>query len=129
MKRTYKTVPVLFIILIIASVGFAGYNREAVVATMQANAQNMGAIKAAMENQDYFATAEALMAVAVATKPMLEQDPPKGSKAEWDRIHSEIIEAAFRGIGACADENMDAVGAQVGKIGSLIGEGHNLFRK
>jgi hypothetical protein len=36
---------------------------------------------------------------------------------------------ALRGIGACAEEDMNAVNSHVGTIGSLIKEGHSTFRK
>ena len=54
--------------------------------------------------------------------------PKKGSKAEWDAIHGDLINAAFGGIGACGDENKDAASAAAGEIGTLIKKGHDIYK-
>jgi cytochrome c556 len=128
-KRKIIMISAILLALFVASVGVAGYNRDVVVAAMHSNAQNLGTVKKSLEGGDYFATAQALMAIAVTEHSLLQQDPPKGSKAEWDRIHGEVLKAALRGIGACAEEDMNAVNSHVGTIGSLIKEGHSTFRK
>ena len=107
---------------------FAEYNREVVVDAMSTNGALMGKLKTALAENNHFDAAEALMGIAQAEKTLISQVPPKGSKAEWDRIHNEIISAAFKGIGAIGDKDMDKVNVHVGEIGALIQQGHTTFR-
>jgi hypothetical protein len=68
------------------------------------------------------------MTIARNMKSLETVTPLKGKKAEWDSIHNDLIKAAFRGIGACADENKEKVTAAVGEIGALVKKGHTIFR-
>jgi hypothetical protein len=127
-KRKIIVLTVAVAVLFVSVQLFADYDREAVVSAMRTNGAMMGALKTAVAEEDYFAAAEAFMGIAQTTRPLLSLNPPKGSKAEWDRIHRDVIKAAFRGIGACAEEDMEEVGKHFGEIGALVGEGHGTFR-
>ena len=119
---------IVALLLVVSSQAFAGYDREAVVSAMRNNGKLMGALNEAAGKEDYFAAAEALMGIAQSTEPLLSLDPPKGSKAVWKRIHADVIKAAFRGIGACAEEDAAQLKVHIGEIGALIKEGHSTFR-
>ena len=88
----------------------------------------MGAIKKASEDGDFFTAAEKLMEIAKAIKSLDAVTPKKGTKEEWDRIHGDLINAAFRGIGACGEEDSEKLNAAMGEIGAFIKEGHGIFR-
>ncbi len=129
MKQKLLVGALLVILLVVSSQVFAQYDRDAVVSAMRNNAKLMGALNEAAGKKDYFAAAEALMGIAQSTEPLLSLNPPKGSKAVWDRIHTEVIKAAFRGIGACAEEDIAQLNVYIGEIGARIQEGHTTFRK
>lgn len=124
----------LFILLsvvvfaVFATQSFAEYDKELVVKVMQANGANMGELKKAIEGKDFFMAAEALMAIAKEMKSIEEVTPPKGSKEEWDNNHQMLINAAFKGIGACGEQDLDKLNEYVGEVGKLIKEGHGMFR-
>ena len=128
MKR--KSLLIVLVMLMVFAAGqvFAEYNREVVVDAMRTNGALMGKLKTALAENHHFDAAEALRGIAQAEKTLISQVPPKGSKAEWDRIHNEIISAAFKGIGAIGDKDMDKVNVHVGEIGALIQQGHTTFR-
>jgi hypothetical protein len=68
------------------------------------------------------------MQIAQEMKSLDAVTPKTGEKAEWDRIHGDLIKTAFKGIGACGEEDADKVQMYVGEIGALIKEGHNVFQ-
>jgi hypothetical protein len=126
-----KTIIILlvFVLMFVSGQVFAEYNRDVVVNAMRTNGALMGELKSAVAEKNYFDAAEALMGIAQSEKILLSQAPPKGSKAEWDRIHNEIIKAAFRGIGVCGEEDIEQLNMYIVEIGALIKQGHVTFRK
>jgi hypothetical protein len=125
-----KKLIVLFVVIFVvcATQSFAEYDKELVVKVMQANGANMGELKKAIEGKDFFMAAETLMAIAKDMKSLEAVTPPKGSKEEWDANHQLIIDTAFKGIGACGEQDLDKLNEYVGEIGKLIKEGHGMFR-
>ncbi len=109
---------------------FAEYNKEEVVKIMRSNGASMGKLKkiTGAEEKDFFAAAEILMDIAKSMKSLEKMTPKKGSKEEWDKIHSTLIKAAFKGIGACGEEDAEKLGTALGEIGNLIKEGHGIFK-
>ena len=107
---------------------FAQYDKDTVVKTMRGNLAAMQALTPAVNSKDYYTAALKLMDLAQGAKAMQAVNPPKGDKAEWDRIWSDMIQAAFRGIGACGTRNLDALKTEVGAVGALSKEGHTKFR-
>ena len=126
-KRFYLYVAVLVLLLVTPQV-FAQYNRDAVVAVMRDSYKLIGEINSAANSEDYYTTAVKLMDLAVGFKSLEQTPPPKGSRAEWDRIHNELIEAAFRGIGACGAQDSRTLKAEISKIMALNQEGHSKFK-
>ena len=53
---------------------------------------------------------------------------PQGSQAEWERVHTEMIQAALQGIIACSEEDADGLADAVAQIGSFNRAGHGQFR-
>ena len=125
-----KLVVVLCVVVfaVIATQSFAEYDKELVVKVMQANGANMGALKKSIEGKDFFMAAETLMAIAKDMKSLEAVTPPKGSKEEWDANHQALINAAFKGIGACGEQDVDKLNEYVAEVGKLIKEGHGMFR-
>jgi hypothetical protein len=116
------------VFMMISAHVFADYNKEAVVKVMRANGAFLGALKQAAQSGDYFAAAEALMGIAKGIKSLDAITPGMGSKAEWDRIHGDLINAAFKGIGACGEKNGEKLNKYIGEISGLLKKGHSMFR-
>lgn len=128
MKKKAVFVAVLLAFLVITPRVFAQYNRELVVSVMRDNVRLMGDINSAARTEDFYTAAVRLMELAEGFKSLEAVSPPKGSKAEWDRIHNELIEAAFRGIGACGERDGNKLQAEIAVILALNQEGHAKFR-
>ena len=126
-KRFYILVAAVILLLITPQV-FAQYNRDAVVSVMRNNVKLLGEVNSALNAGDFYATALKLMELAEGMKTLEQTPPPGGSKAEWNRIYNELIAAAFRGIGACGEEDTQKVKAEIANIVALRNEGHRRFR-
>jgi len=126
-KRFYIVVAVLVLLLVTPQL-FAQYNRNAVVSVMRNNVRLLGEVNAALSAGDFYTTALKLMELAEGMKTLEQTPPPGGSKAEWNRIYNELIAAAFRGIGACGEEDTQKVKAEIANIVALQNEGHRRFR-
>ena len=129
MKKKYVMTLCVIVLALFATQVFAEYDKEMVVKAMKANGANMKAVNQAAKDGDFFTAAEKLMEIAIAMKSLDAVTPNKGSKEQWDTIHGNLINAAFRGIGACGEEDSEKLNAAIGEIGAFIKEGHGIFRK
>jgi hypothetical protein len=111
-----------------AGFAYAEYDKVFVVGVMRSNGALLGELNKAVGDGDYYTAAEKFMTIAQNMKSLETVTSLKGKKAEWDSIHKDLIKAALRGIGACADENKEKVTAAVGEIGALVKKGHTIFR-
>jgi len=128
MRKVLILTLLLVFLFAISTELFASYDRNAVVKAMRSNASLIGEVQQAAKSQDFYAAAQKLMAIADNMKALDAYTPPKGAKAEWDRIHQDLIKAAFRGIGACGEEDVNKLNAAIGEISGYIKEGHSKFR-
>ena len=107
---------------------YQGDDREMIVQAMRQSSDFMRQFNEAVKEQDYFTAAESLMGIAKAMKSLEFIIPEKGSEEDWDEIHQDLIKAAFKGIGACADEDVKTVRGYGDEIRLLMQMGHKLFR-
>ena len=128
MRRAVATVLMVTLLVLASTAAFAEYDRGATVDVMRQNIQNMRGLRTATGTKNYLAVAKAFAGLAQGSRALLQIDPPKGSKADWDRIHNALVDAALEGIVAAAAEDKDAIDAAQGKIGALNKEGHAVFR-
>ena len=128
MNKRFVLLVAVVVLLLITPQLFAQYNREAVVSVMRDSYRLIGEINTSAAANDYYTTAVKLMELAEAFKTLEQTPPPRGSRAEWDRIHNELIEAAFRGIGACGARDSKALQAELSKIMAFNQEGHSKFK-
>ena len=103
-------------------------DHEKIVEAMRKSRAFMGELSKAVKAEEYFTAAEKLMEIAKAMKSLETITPEKGSKEEWDNNHQDLIKAALKGIGACADEDSDTLKAYIREITGLIKEGHRIFK-
>jgi hypothetical protein len=111
-----------------AALLFADYDQAKSVQIMRANVQAVGKVRNGLGSDDFLTVSAGFAALGRGSQQMLAMAPPRGSEAEWDRIHSALVTAAFEGIIAAG--NRDKAGAQAAfdKIGALNKEGHGLFK-
>ncbi len=89
---------------------------------------SMGQIQNFLAEGNHFAAAEKFMELARDFKSIEHTRPPKGSKADWDSIHQDIINLSFKAIGTCADEDTAAARAYIRQILNYMQAGHTMFR-
>ena len=128
MKRRIYLIAVAIILLLVTPQLFAQYNRQAVVTVMRGSIKLLGEINTAAKAEDFYTSAVKLMELAQSFKTLEQTPPPRGSRAEWNRIHNELIQAAFRGIGACGEKDGKVLQAEISKIMALNKEGHGKFQ-
>jgi len=128
MKKRFYLIFAVLVLLLITPQLFAQYNRDVVVSVMRNNVRLLGEINSALNAKDFYTTGLKLMELAEGSNSLKQMAPPRGSKAEWTRIHKETAAAAFRAIGACGEEDSAKVQAEIAKIVALRNEGHGKFR-
>ena len=128
MKRGLLILTVVALVAFLAPQAFAQYNRTEVVNAMRTSAGLVQEISNASGSRDFYTAAVKLMELAQAHRGLTALAPPKGSKAEWDRIHNDLVAAAFRAIGACGEQDAAKLQAEMGRIFALSKEGHDKFR-
>jgi hypothetical protein len=128
MQKRYIIALYVIGLVLFATQVFAEYDQAAVKQAMQTNVGLLGEVTKAVKAKDFFTVAEKLMEIAKVFKSLKAITPVKASKEDWDRIHGQMIKAAFRGIGACADEDVDKLNAAIAELLKYRGEGHGMFR-
>ena len=86
-----------------------GEDHKKLSKAMLAASALIGQSQNALKEKDYFTTAEKLMQLAQTFKSLEKIRPPKGSRKEWNSIHDDVINAAFKAIGECAEKESKAV--------------------
>ena len=128
MQKRWIMMLCVVVLLLVSAQTFAEYNKDMAVKAMQANAANLGDIKKAAGDKDFFTVAEKLMEIAKTFKSLDALTPPKGTKEDWDKIHDDLIKATFKGIGICGEEDKQKLNTAIEEIGALIKQGHSMFR-
>ena len=119
---------ILFVLAAFQVTAHQGTDHEKIVEIMRKNQELMSELGNAVKAEEYFIAAEKLIELAKTMKSLETITPEKGSKEDWDNIHQDLINAAFKGIGACADEDSETLKAYIREISGLIKEGHGIFR-
>jgi hypothetical protein len=128
MKKRYFFLITVIVFLLITPFLSAQYNRDVVVSAMRDNVRLLGEINAALNAEDFYTAGVKLMEMAEASNTLARMDPPRGSGAEWKRIHEASRAAAFRAVGACGEEDTAKVQAEIANLVALRNEGHGLFK-
>ena len=127
-KYWISTYVLLFVLAALQATAHQGTDHEKIVEAMHKNQELMGQLGQAVKAEEYFIAAETFMEIAKIMKSLETITPEKGFKEEWDNIHQDLIKAAFKGIGACAEEDSETIKAYIREISGLIKEGHGIFR-
>jgi len=126
-KRSFLVVSIVVLVLF-AVQAFAAYDSATVKKAMRTHAALLGETSKAVEANDFFLAAEKLMENATLFKSLMVMSPKKGSEAEWNRILNGMLKAAFKGIGACGEENAEGVAAAISELKAVKKEGHKMFK-
>ncbi len=107
-----------------------GDERETIMEAMSQATDFWREFNQAVAKQDFFMAAEGLMGLAKTMKSLefMLPEQGQGSQEDWDEIHQAIIKAAFKGIGACGDEDLRKLQTYGEEIRLLMNMGHTLFR-
>jgi hypothetical protein len=126
-QRWLVAAAVILCLLLTQSV-FAGYDSAATKAVMKQNVKDIQELQKRAAAKDYFGTAEKFMDLAKAFKTLDQVTPPKGTKVQWQQNHDGLINAAFRGIGACGAGDDAGIKAAIGELIRYRNEGHKIFK-
>lgn len=126
--RVLLIVGLVVVMMFAATQVFAEYDEAKVKGAMKAAAGAMGELGKAAESKEFYVAAEKLMAIAQAFKSLESVTPEKGSKEEWDKNHQTLIKAAFKGIGACGEEDQAKLNAAIAEIAGQMKAGHSMFK-
>lgn len=130
---TRKLKALLAVLVLIAAIvgplaAQTNYDRDVVVQVMRENASTLGQVRAALNRGDFFAAASGFWKFAEGQNRIKAFTPPKGSKAEWDRVLDEFISAALRGVGASGEKDAAKGLAVLAELQRLNQSGHAMFR-
>jgi hypothetical protein len=104
------------------------YDRAVVVQVMRDNASILGQVRTALNRGDFFAAASGFWKFAEGQNRIMQFTPPKGSKAEWDKILDQFVSAALRGVGAAGEKDAAKGLAVLAELQRLNQSGHAMFR-
>ncbi len=119
--------PILVFILLTLQV-YGDYNKDTMVKTMRNNLAQLKAMKAAAANKDFDAAAEAIWALADGMKSVRGFTPLKGTKEGWVETIDDLVTAAYKGIGACGEKNIEKLNQAIAELGAFPKKGHGQFR-
>lgn len=134
MKRQKSLISTLILFALLAAAvampvsAQAVYDRDVVISVMRANYQSLGLVKSALSRGDFYAAAEGFWKFAEGQNRIMKFTPPKGSKAEWDRILGEFVDTALRGVGAAGERDATKGLRIVAELEALNKAGHSSFR-
>ena len=116
------------LVLAIPAVAQETYDKAVVVQVMRTNVATLGQVKSALNKGDFYAAAEGFWKFAEGQNKIMQYTPPKGSKAEWDRVLGEFVSTALRGVGATGEKDAAKGLAIVEELQKLNKTGHSLFK-
>ena len=128
MKSARITAIVLALFLIATSIAFGEYDRDLVRTVMRDNVAHMGDLTKAARNDDFMAAGQALMKLAEGAFAVREFTPAKGTSEQWTETWDAFIAAAFKGIGACGEQDSRGLDDAIKELKKLNGEGHKDHR-
>ncbi|MCP4403932.1 MAG: hypothetical protein GY801_42330 [bacterium] len=105
-----------------------GEDHEKLKQVMQKADTLSGEMSYRLQEKDYWATAASLMELAGIFKSLETIIPAKGTKNEWDAIHHDLINAAFKAVGACGEEDGETVELYIQQIAEFMEKGHSIFK-
>jgi hypothetical protein len=116
------------LVLAIPAVAQETYDKAVVVQVMRTNVATLGQVKAALNKGDFYAAAEGFWKFAEGQNKIMQYTPPKGGKAEWNRVLGEFVSTALRGVGASGEKDAAKGLAIVEELQKLNKTGHTLFK-
>jgi len=127
MKKLFGAA-LLALLVLSGATAQAAYDSAKVKDVMHVNFGSLQAAKKAIDATDAKAAAEAFNAIADADKALLAMDPPKGTKADWDKAFTALIATATKGAKAATEADWATAKAALGEIRAAMGKGHAAFK-
>lgn len=128
MRKAFALLVIVASLSLFIPSAFPAYDSAAVKAAMEKLPQHMTDIQTKSAARDYYGAAEGFMEVARLIKKLDVIVPVKGEKAIWDQNHRNLINAAFKGIGACGAQNDAAIKEAIKELIKYRNESHKIFK-
>ena len=128
MKRLSLFVFGVLLFVLVSSGVFAEYDRQKVVEVMRNNVALMGKAGKAAKAANFHEAAEYLIELAQGMLEIADFTPPKGFKADWDGTNDVFLKAVYKGIGACGNEDTNALNSALKELQRLSSQGHRDHR-
>jgi threonine synthase len=128
MRKTFVLLVIVASLSLFIPPVLPAYDGAIVKAAMEKIPQHMTDIQTKLAVRDYYGTAESFMEIARLIKKLDSIVPMRGEKAIWDLNHRNLINAAFKGIGACGAQNDAAIKEAIQELIKYRTEGHKLFK-
>ena len=124
MRNNKSIVFIILLFFILTMASYAEYDQNKVKNVMRNNIQLMRAIGKAAGSEDFQAAGESLMMLAQGMISIQKYTPNRGTQADWDNTMDAFINAAFKGIGASGNKDIDALDAAFIELKNLNSQGH-----
>lgn len=127
MKKIYGAA--LFALLVLTGAqAQAAYDSAKVRSSMQVFFGALGTIKKGVDATDTKASVAAFQTVVDAATPLLAMNPPKGTKADWDKAFNGMIAVAKKGITTSEAKDWEGAKAALADLRKAMNAGHGAFR-
>jgi len=127
-KRLILVVVTLVSFLFLTQAATAAYDSAQTKAAMKQAVQTFKDLNAKVTAKDYYGAADKFMDIAKLFKELESAAPPALDQAKWTRIHEGIVNAAFKGIGACGLKDDKGIQQAISEIIKLRDEGHQMLQ-
>lgn len=130
-KKTAALVAALVVTGLVALAGLSAeqaYDRGAVVKVMRQNSVLMQQLKDLVFKESWKDAGAKFEEFAKMNRDLTAMNPPRGSKAEWDKAYNELADAALRGASAAGKSDKAGAEAALSEMGRFMMTGHRAFR-
>ena len=128
MKSKRIFVGAIVLLLVVAALVYANYDKVKVVAFMQEARALVGKTQTALKNSDFPAAEAAFTRYAEGAAAMKEFAPLKGTKADWDKVLDGFAASAKKGAAASAAKDAAKADEALKELLAFSREGHSKFR-
>jgi len=126
--KKYFGAALLALLVLTGAQAQAAYDSAKVKAAMQTFFGALGTIKKGVDATDTQASVAAFQTVVDAATPLLAMNPPKGTKADWDKAFNGMVTIAKKGISSSEAKDWDAAKAALADLRKAMNAGHGTFR-
>jgi hypothetical protein len=128
MKTKRILIAVSVLLVAVAALLFANYDKTKVVLVMRENRTLVAKTQTALGSSDFAAAEESFTRFAENMASIKEYTPNKGTKEEWDKVLSGFVEAAKKGAEASSAKDAQKANEALQQLLAYNKEGHSKFK-